>query len=104
MTPRPMRSSRSTARRSSTTWPGSGRGAPGPAVIAATMPVVFGMIVGGLPSPPVMAGIGLALVAVVLVSRVPGIDGARSGIEFGLVGGVGIGSFNILIGELPHGQ
>ena len=78
--------------------------APVTAVIAATMPVVFGMIVAGLPSPPVMAGIGLALVAVVLVSRVPGIDGARSGIEFGLVGGVGIGSFNILIGELPHGQ
>jgi uncharacterized membrane protein len=78
--------------------------APVTAVIAATMPVVFGMIVAGLPSPPVMAGIALALVAVILVSRVPGIDGARSGIEFGLAGGVGIGLFNILIGELPHGQ
>jgi uncharacterized membrane protein len=78
--------------------------APVTAVIAATMPVAFGMIVAGLPSPPVLAGIGLALVAVILVSRVPGIDGARSGIEFGLVSGVGIGLFNILIGELPHGQ
>jgi uncharacterized membrane protein len=78
--------------------------APVTAVIAATMPVAFGMIVAGLPSPPVLAGIGLSLVAVVLVSRVPGINGARSGIEFGLVGGVGIGTFNILIGELPHGQ
>jgi drug/metabolite transporter (DMT)-like permease len=78
--------------------------APVTGVIAATMPVVFGMIVAGLPSAPVLTGIGLALVAVVLVSRVPGIDGARSGIEFGLAGGVGIGLFNILMGQLPHGQ
>lgn len=78
--------------------------APVTAVIAAIMPVVFGMIVAGLPSPPVLAGIGLALVAVILVSRVSGIAGARSGIEFGLLGGVGIGLFNILVGELPHGQ
>ena len=78
--------------------------APVTGVIAATMPVVFGMLIAGLPSLPVLAGIGLALVAVILVSRVPGIDGARSGIEFGLAGGVGIGSFNILMGDLPHGQ
>ena len=78
--------------------------APVTGVIAATMPVAFGMVVAGWPSPPVLTGIGLALVAVILVSRVPGIDGARSGIEFGLAGGVGIGLFNILMGELPHGH
>jgi drug/metabolite transporter (DMT)-like permease len=77
--------------------------APVTAVIAATMPVVFGMVRSGLPSAPVLAGIGLALVAVVLVSRVPASGDGRSGIEFGVVGGIGIGLFNILIGDLPDG-
>jgi drug/metabolite transporter (DMT)-like permease len=78
--------------------------APVTGVIAATLPVVFGMIVDGLPSVPVLAGIGFALLAVILVSRVPALDGARTGIEFGLVGGIGIGLFNILIGQLPTGH
>ena len=77
--------------------------APVTAVIAATMPVMFGIVRSGLPSTPVLAGIGLALVAVVLVSRVPASGDGRSGIEFGIVGGIGIGLFNILIGELPKG-
>jgi drug/metabolite transporter (DMT)-like permease len=78
--------------------------APVTGVIAATLPVVAGIAMAGLPAASVLAGILLALVAVVLVSRVRGQHGQRSGVEFGLVAGLGIGCFNILVGLLPEGQ
>jgi len=78
--------------------------APVTGVIAAVMPVVAGIAMAGLPAASVLAGIVLAFLAVVLVSRIPGEEGRRSGIEFALVAGVGIGCFNILIGLLPDGH
>ena len=78
--------------------------APVTGLIAAVLPVVAGIVRDGLPAMLVLVGIVLALVAVVLVSRAPGETGSRSGIEFALVGGIGIGLFNILAGELPDGQ
>jgi drug/metabolite transporter (DMT)-like permease len=78
--------------------------APVTGLIAALLPVVAGIVRDGLPATAVLAGIILALVAVVLVSRVPGTGGSRSGIELAIVAGVGIGVFNILAGELPEGQ
>jgi drug/metabolite transporter (DMT)-like permease len=78
--------------------------APVTGVIAATLPVVAGIAMAGLPGASVLVGIFLALVAVVLVSRVPGEHGRRSGIELGVVAGLGIGCFNILVGLLPEGQ
>jgi drug/metabolite transporter (DMT)-like permease len=78
--------------------------APITGLIAALLPVAAGIVRDGLPATPVLAGIVLALVAVVLVSRVPGESGSRSGIELAIVAGVGIGLFNILAGELPDGQ
>lgn len=78
--------------------------APVTGVLAASLPVIAGMAMAGLPSPQVLVGIGLALAAVVLVSRIPSDTRAQSGIEFALVGGVGIGLFSILIGQLPHGE
>ncbi len=78
--------------------------APVTGLIAALLPVVVGIARDGLPSTAVLSGIVLALVAVVMVSRVPGAGGSRSGLEFALVAGVGIGAFNILAGELPDGQ
>jgi drug/metabolite transporter (DMT)-like permease len=78
--------------------------APVTGVIAATLPVVAGIAMAGPPAASVLVGIVLALVAVVLVSRVKGEEGRRSGIEFGIVAGVGIGIFNILAGLLPDGQ
>jgi drug/metabolite transporter (DMT)-like permease len=78
--------------------------APVTGLIAALLPVGAGIARDGLPATPVVAGIVLALVAVVLVSRVPGAGGSRSGIELAIVAGVGIGLFNILAGELPDGQ
>jgi drug/metabolite transporter (DMT)-like permease len=78
--------------------------APVTGLIAAVLPVVAGIVRDGLPAPAVLAGIVLALVAVILVSRAPSAAGSRSGIELALVAGVGIGVFNILAGELPDGE
>jgi drug/metabolite transporter (DMT)-like permease len=56
----------------------------------------------GLPGTGVLIGIGCALVAVVLVSRSPDPAGRRSGIEYAIVGGIGIGLFNIVVGAFPE--
>lgn len=77
--------------------------APVTGLLAAVLPVAAGIVRDGLPATPVLVGIALALVAVVLVSRVPASEGSRSGIELAIVAGTGIGAFNILIGELPEG-
>ena len=78
--------------------------APVTGLLAAVLPVIAGIIRDGPPPTPVLTGILLALVAVVLVSRAPGMDGSRSGIELAIVAGMGIGAFNILVGELPAGE
>jgi drug/metabolite transporter (DMT)-like permease len=77
--------------------------APITGLLAAVLPVVAGILRDGPPATPVLAGIVLALVAVVLVSRAPAREGSRSGLELALVAGTGIGVFNILAGELPDG-
>lgn len=76
--------------------------APVTGVLAAVLPVVVGFARLGWPGPEVAAGILLALVAVVLVSRSEDPSGRRSGIEYGLVGGIGLGFFNIAIGAFPE--
>jgi drug/metabolite transporter (DMT)-like permease len=76
--------------------------APVTGVLAATLPVVVGFVGLGWPGPEVAVGIVLALVAVVLVSRSEDPSGRPSGIEYGLVGGVGLGCFNIAIGAFPE--
>jgi drug/metabolite transporter (DMT)-like permease len=76
--------------------------APVTGVIAATLPVIVGLIAQGWPGTEVVAGIVLALVAVVLVSRSSDGSGRRSGIEYALIGGVGLGLFNIAVGAFPE--
>lgn len=71
--------------------------APVTGVLAATVPVVVGIALEGLPQPIVLGGIAAAVLAVVLVSRVADPAGARSGIEFGLAAGLGIGLFNVTV-------
>lgn len=78
--------------------------APVTGVLAASLPVVVGIATEGVPAVSVLAGIGFAFLSVVLVSRAPGHDDRRSGIEFALLAGGGIGLFNVLIGQLPEGQ
>jgi drug/metabolite transporter (DMT)-like permease len=76
--------------------------APVTGVIAATLPVVVGFVGQGWPPVQVVVGIGLALVAVILVSGSTDLTGRRSGIEYALLGGVGLGLFNIAVGAFPE--
>ena len=76
--------------------------APVTGVIAASLPVVAGFIGLGWPAGQVMAGIGLALAAVVLVSGSTDPAGRPSGIEYAILGGVGLGLFNITVGAFPE--
>ncbi|HEX5012633.1 MAG TPA: DMT family transporter [Candidatus Limnocylindrales bacterium] len=77
--------------------------APVTGVLAAIVPVVAGFVLQGLPALPVWAGIALAIVAVVLVSRAAGVEGGRSGIEFALAAGLGIGLYTVFLGLIPEG-
>jgi drug/metabolite transporter (DMT)-like permease len=76
--------------------------APVTGVIAATLPVVVGFVGQGWPPLPVVVGIGLALTGVILVSGSTDLTGRRSGIEYALLGGVGLGLFNIAVGAFPE--
>lgn len=76
--------------------------APVTGVIAAVLPVAVGLVAQGWPGPAVAVGIALALVAVVLVSASADTSGRRSGIEYGLLGGVGLGFFNVAVGAFPE--
>ena len=79
--------------------------APVTGVIAALIPVTVGIVLEGVPPPLVLVGIALAIVAVVLVSRVR--DDERvgpSGLGLALVGGVGIGLFSVFAAQISEGH
>lgn len=86
--------------------------APTTAVVFAVMPVAFGLLTGERPSALQLAGIGLAILAVALVSSAPDPLGAvqtagggrwqrlvRAGFADALLSGVGIGLFAIFIAQ-----
>jgi drug/metabolite transporter (DMT)-like permease len=77
--------------------------APITGVLAAAIPVGVGVLTEGLPPPMVSAGIALAVLAVILVTRTVGGAGGRSGVEFGLLGGLGIGLFDTAIAQVTDG-
>jgi drug/metabolite transporter (DMT)-like permease len=77
--------------------------APVTAVLAALVPVTFGIVTQGLPVAIVLVGIALAIAAVVLVSRVPDVEGTRrSGIELAALGGLGLGLFAVAISNVDR--
>jgi drug/metabolite transporter (DMT)-like permease len=76
--------------------------APVTGLIAATLPVVVAFAWQGLPSPGVIIGIAAAFVAVVLVSRTEDPAGRPSGIEYAIVGGIGLGIFNVAVAAFPE--
>jgi len=76
--------------------------APVTGLIAALLPVGAGFIRQGMPASPVLAGIAAALVAVVLVSRSSDPSGRPSGIQYALIGGIGLGLFNVAVGAFPE--
>ncbi len=78
--------------------------APVTGVLAAVIPVVGGIVLQGMPPPLVLAGIGAAIVAVLLVSRVADEGGGRAGLREALVAGVCIGLFGIAISGLSEGN
>ncbi len=74
--------------------------APTTGIIAATIPVLFGFAMEGIPMPATIAGIVGALVAVGLVTRSPGVGSDRpSGLQWAVVSGIAIAWFNICIGQ-----
>jgi drug/metabolite transporter (DMT)-like permease len=79
--------------------------APVIGVIGASLPVIVGFALEGLPRPIVVAGIGLAIVAVVLVSRAAdaGSPGGRTGLAYALAAGIGIGLFSVAISRVGEG-
>ena len=66
--------------------------APVTGVLAAVIPVIGGIVLEGVPAVMVLAGIGLAILSVVLVSRVADEGGGRAGLREALVAGVTIGT------------
>jgi drug/metabolite transporter (DMT)-like permease len=77
--------------------------APVTGVVAATIPVLVGSMLQGLPNDTALIGVALALVAVVLVSRVADEGGGRAGLGLGLAAGVGFGLFNVTIAQVTPG-
>jgi drug/metabolite transporter (DMT)-like permease len=78
--------------------------APITGVIAALIPVIVGVVFEGLPSPLVIVGIGLAFIAVVLVSRVSDERAGPSGVGLALVAGIAIGALGVAIAQLSDGR
>ncbi|HEY7132725.1 MAG TPA: DMT family transporter [Candidatus Limnocylindrales bacterium] len=76
--------------------------APVTGLLAASLPVVVGFTRNGIPPAEVVIGIAAALVAVILVSRSKDPEGRPSGIQYAIVGGIGLGFFNIAIGAFPE--
>jgi drug/metabolite transporter (DMT)-like permease len=80
--------------------------APVTGVIAASVPVTVGMVLEGVPGPGSLAGIGLAIVAVVLVSRAAdaGPDGRPSGVAYAIAAGLGLGFLAVALSRVSDGH
>ncbi len=77
--------------------------APVTGVLAAVIPVGAGIVLEGVPRPLVLLGIAIAIVAVVLVSRVADEGGGRAGLREALLAGVAIGLFGVVIAQVSDG-
>jgi drug/metabolite transporter (DMT)-like permease len=74
--------------------------APVTGVVGAAIPVLVGFVLEGVPRPLAIAGIVVAMLAVVLVTRAPGHHADKpTGVEWALGAGLAIGLFNICIGQ-----
>jgi drug/metabolite transporter (DMT)-like permease len=80
--------------------------APTAAVIGAAMPVIFGAFSLGLPAPEKLAGFGLALAGIGLISSNPsGARGtSRQGLVLACLAGVAFGGFFIFVGQVESGK
>ncbi|MDP9482322.1 MAG: DMT family transporter [Chloroflexota bacterium] len=88
--------------------------APISGVLSAIVPVTAGIVLEGLPQPASLIGIGLALVAVVLVSSSPAqtpdgapqqrVLGLPRDVAIALLAGLSIGVFNIVVSRFGPGS
>ena len=78
--------------------------APVTGVFAALIPVAAGIVLEGVPAPLVLFGIVLAIVAVILVSRLDDRQSGPSGLKFAFIAGIGIGSFGVFAAQLSDGH
>jgi len=79
--------------------------APVTGVLGASVPVIVGIVLEGLPGPVVLLGIGLAMVAVLLVSLTAdgGPEGRPSGLTYALVAGVCLGLLAVTLSRVSDG-
>lgn len=79
--------------------------APVTGTLAAAVPVVVGILLEGLPGPLQLVGIGLAFVAVVLVSRSATADPDErpSGVSYGIAAGLGLGLLLVALSRVTEG-
>ncbi|MFI6479500.1 EamA family transporter [Nonomuraea sp. NPDC050663] len=80
--------------------------APTTAVTSTVLPVVFGLATGERPEVLALAGIVLAVVAVVMVGRSPsrGQRSSAASVLSALAAGAGFGGFFILLAQAPEGS
>lgn len=78
--------------------------APITAIFAALIPVAAGIVLEGVPAPLVLFGIALAIVAVILVSRVDDERSGPSGFRFAFIAGVGLGFLGVFIAQISDGH
>ncbi len=80
--------------------------APTSAITCALLPVMFGLVTAGLPSPAKLVGFGLAFIGIWLLSRYPSKTDRtfRQGFMLGLLSGIGFGGFFIFIAQVEKGQ
>jgi drug/metabolite transporter (DMT)-like permease len=78
--------------------------APVTGVLVAVIPVVAGMVLDGVPSAIVIAGIVLAIASVAIVARVPGaVTDAPSGLWWGIAAGLTLGVFTVTFSRVSNG-
>lgn len=77
--------------------------APITGVLAAAIPVLVGVATEGLPTPVRLAGFGLALVAILLVSIADDGSTGRGGILLAVGAGVAFGLYSSCVGQIETG-
>jgi drug/metabolite transporter (DMT)-like permease len=80
-----------------------GLAAPVSAVLGAAIPLTFGIFTDGLPKPLPIAGFGLALAGIWLISR-PEEDRRPEGLVLAMISGVGFALFFIFVKQAGNGS
>ncbi|MFH1474229.1 MAG: DMT family transporter [Chloroflexota bacterium] len=77
--------------------------APITGVLTATIPVTIGIATAGVPGPVRLAGFGVAVLAIVLVSLVDDGTTGRGGLLLAIGAGVGFGLYSACVGQVGEG-